>query len=441
MMHIEAVWPGGIAFRGEEQRLGPSGRVHLRSSEFFVQKSVLLKRAYRRFSGMMFVQCRWAVALLVTAMVIPTFALAIQSDFRGGDLAEAWKAPNSPMEGVNRVQSFALLDPGPGARRGYTELLSYVLPSPNQEEAGSCLYMSLTGIGEWWLARLNPNSHRVSDGDFDLSERYLMNLSGVDEASSPVANWKTDSIFLFAAESEGALRNRDYRFTKGWFVETEDSYVRATAGTPGAELGTQINWMDERSGVGRVERVKMPEFQRSVLFADPQSNQWNVGIAPDELVAKMKAALRQNKAPLHVLYNHYGYWHAVMVVGYDDQYVTKDCPFVSGFSPSLERQAAEHRANAQRAQNPSEKERLLGLSRKALATAKAARSSFERIGGCSGRGAFYVRDSLYEDPNGAVYDYDPSVPGMKSKYTRPLVMLEYEWITVLSNHVTQISVR
>ena len=61
--------------------------------------------------------------------------------------------------------------------QGFNELVPYVLPSPQQEDAGSCLYMSLTGIAEWWLARLNPAVSRRPNGPLDLSERHLINIS------------------------------------------------------------------------------------------------------------------------------------------------------------------------------------------------------------------------------------------------------------------------
>ena len=93
------------------------------------------------------------------------------------------------------------LEPFGWSLGGFDKLVPFVLPSPNQEGAGSCLYMATTGVAEWWLARLNPTLSRAPDGPLDLSERHLMNLAGgrgnEQEDKADLPNWRTDSIYLF----------------------------------------------------------------------------------------------------------------------------------------------------------------------------------------------------------------------------------------------------
>lgn len=353
-----------------------------------------------------------------------------------------WKFPNSKEEGDKPVLS-SVLAPGAGedwrALPGFNELVPYILPSPDQQDAGSCLYMSLTGVAEWWLARLNPRESRASEGPLDLSERHLMNLAGSDENGSPVRNWKTDSILLFNTRNE-AWRNRSYRFTKGWYRETNSGYAPAAANSNGATYGAPFNWIEGFANAGAVEKVRVPEFARTVLFADPESNQWNVGVAPADIVARVKQLLRAHKAPVHVIYNHHGYWHAVFIVGFDDAKATGGCPFVtesrSGFANSL----ATLKRQLANATDPAERERLAGRIRKTEDTIAKLERSVARIGACNSQGVFYVRDSIYGHASQPRYDYDPSRRGEESPYSLPVIFREYRWLEHFANHVTQIRV-
>jgi hypothetical protein len=129
---------------------------------------------------------------------------------------------------------------------GFNELLRYVTPSPDQEEAGSCLYMSVTGIAEWWLGRLNPKSVQRPDGIFDISERDTMHLSSNSDAASFVENWKTDTALAFNGKRR-ILKNSALRFTKGWLKEDSDGeYVEALAHEEGAEYGPHFNWIPQK---------------------------------------------------------------------------------------------------------------------------------------------------------------------------------------------------
>ncbi len=375
---------------------------------------------------------------IVLALVLVSMpAQAVKSD-----LGRVWgvKHPSSAEEGFEPVTTTVLSPVSEDKLPGFSSLVPFAMRSPNQEDAGSCLYMSLTGIAEWWLAKLHPTAPRTPDGPIDLSERYLMNLAGVDEDSNGIANWKTDSIYLFN-QAGGSLRNVDFRFTKSWYSENEKGdYVASHEGAEGAEYGTPFNWINDLASVSKKPKVRLPEFQREILFADPESNQWNTGIAPVDIVDRIKEALVKNQAPVHVIYNHYGYWHATVILGFDDTAENDDCSFTQGFFPYMKKKAAEYRAQATRSKDSAEKEKLLKRAEKTERAERQARESFERQGGCH-KGAFYVRDSLYGDSNGPSYDYDPMKKGDEASYVKRTVLLEYEWVKSLANHVTQIVVR
>ena len=45
----------------------------------------------------------------------------------------------------------------------------------------------------------------------------------------------------------------------------------------------------------------------------------------------------KRKAPVLVIYNHTGFWHAVTVVGYNDNADNEGCPFVSTFKDKMDK--------------------------------------------------------------------------------------------------------
>ena len=129
----------------------------------------------------------------------------------------------------------------------------------------------------------------------------------------------------------------------------------------------------------------------------------------DDVVERIKWELRSKNAPVIVVYNHYLYWHADIVVGYDDSVATTGCPMVDS---SLK-----------------------------YYTSKNATSYVEKInkhkkaqGGCGNAGIFYVRDSIYD--GGAeekTYTYSTS-PAYSDKYSKRIIKRSYNWVKYLANH-------
>jgi len=321
---------------------------------------------------------------------------------------------------------------------GFNELVPYVIASPDQDDAGSCLYMAITGIAEWWLARLNPDMSRAADGPLDLSERYIMNIAGVEENETHLANWRTDAIYLFNQNANKSLLNSTYRFTKGWFIGDtySDHLTASTAGAPGAEYGTQFNWIDQRpkdpQGV-----VQLPEFERDVIFADPESNQWNVGIAPQNIVEKVKKTLRTRKAPVLVIYNQNSYWHAVYIIGYNDDLDNGNCDYTQKFRTRISDRAKELEQKAANATDPTVKSAYEIRAQRAREAKDKIEYAYATKGGCtSSKGVFYIRDSIYPDDGGPIYDYDPSQSGDEAPYAKKIVFKEYDWLRYFSNHIS-----
>lgn len=349
-----------------------------------------------------------------------------------------WKFPNTPAEGRAPVGVTVSL-PGAGSP-GYSELVPFILHAPDQEEAGSCLYMSLTGIAEHYLARRSPSVSRAPEGELDLSERWLMNIAGLEEDENGMENWKTDSIHLFNNHGQETVLNRDYPFAKGWYRRNEEGeIVKSRRGAKGAEYDASYSWIDERKKAEGAPRVKLPKFSRTVLFADPEDNQWNTGVMPAGMVDQIKRALREKKAPVHVIYNHFGYWHANIILGYDDSFDNQDCKFVRDFVAYMKKEEQDLREKAAGEKDATERKRLLERAEKFADAHQGTEQSWARLGGCEKKGAFYVRDSIYKDAAAPMYGYDTRDASDDQNYSKKIVMLEYDWVRTMANHVTVVT--
>ncbi|MFI5389779.1 MAG: hypothetical protein ACHQYQ_00345 [Bacteriovoracales bacterium] len=316
---------------------------------------------------------------------------------------------------------------------GFNELLPFIMPSPNQEDAGSCLYMAITGNIEWWLNYLYPNESKIVDGPHDLSERYLMNMAGMDEDNSPVENWRTDTVYLF--NWFGSVLNSDYPYTKGWFKEEKDEMVIAKPEEKGSSFGTGYNWVNEIETFNP-QKVDLPKFEREIIFEDKDKNQWNVGVTPSNIIEKVKEALRINKAPVLITYNHYGYWHVHMIVGFDDNENSHGCKFTKETAPYLKDQAKKFRDKAENESDPEVKEKLERKAEIFTKNSDTIYKTMEEIG-CK-KGMFYIRDSLYSDSSEQNYSYHTEGNTDDKPYAKKVILREYEYLRALANHIIQI---
>lgn len=325
---------------------------------------------------------------------------------------------------------------GPG---GYDALLPFVLASPDQIDAGSCLHMSITGIAEWWLARIFPAMSREPDGPIDLSERLTMNEAGYEEDDAYLANWRTDAMFLFNRMRGRAVQNRSYRFTKGWYTGSlHDGTARPAApDEPDARYDESFNWLDQRQKI-QGGWVMLPPFDRIIIHMDQGRDQWAIGGAPADIVERVKVHLQRNQAPVQVIYNHNGYWHSVFIVGFNDNTDNGDCAWTQDFRKTISERAAEFQQNADNAATPGERDYWQVRADRAASTSTRIEDLWTQRGGCSSdKGVFYVRDSIYPDTDGPMYDYDPSKTGEESPYSRKIVLKEYDWLRYFANHVVQ----
>lgn len=343
------------------------------------------------------------------------------------------KYPNSSSEGDRPVYTKAISPGSDSFKGGYNSLLKHVMPAPDQENAGSCLFMSSTGTVEWWYSKLNPEI--IDSKDKDLSERYFMNLSkeGLDD---DLDYWPTDMIY--ALNKRGKIyKNEDYRYTKGWYKRSNGKRIPALPNEENSYYGISYSWIslyDELTA----PMVKLPKFEREIIFKDPSENRWNVTTAPNDIVAKIKAMIKKRNAPVLVIYNHVGYWHANMIVGFNDHSSTEGCPFVGTYDERMNKRADEIAEEAALASTTSEKNKLLRKAKKFRTRGKQVSDSLASRGGCRDKGVFYVRDSIYSDPDMPIYDYDLNNTGEETNLNAKVILREYEWAEHLINHAYQI---
>ncbi|MBF0208343.1 MAG: hypothetical protein HQK53_15810, partial [Oligoflexia bacterium] len=219
------------------------------------------------------------------------------------------------LEGVNTVlltlhESSTISNGSKNLFSAYNSLDEYVFASPNQEDAGSCLYMALTGAMEVLLNQKAPIAERVYEGNTDLSERFLMNIS---TPSGYIQDWRTDTVYAYNYK-EGALLNRTYRYTKGWFTEAMNGTLspqKDGVSVEKSQYGTRYNWIDEYGSALRKNLIEVPKVERTLIFRDPAHDEWNAGIMDSGVVDRIKQELRSKNAPVVIIYNHYAYWHTV----------------------------------------------------------------------------------------------------------------------------------
>jgi len=302
-----------------------------------------------------------------------------------------------------------LIDDKPYAKD--IDLLPNVFASPNQLDAGTCLYMSNTGAMEVLMNQLITPADIQYKGDTDLSERFLINASRY-VTNGAMKYTITDLIYAYE-NLGGSMLDKDYNFTVGYLKKASDGSVsEASKGDSGAYLSAYYNWLNKLPNNWKSLMVPTPKASRTTIFVDPlksKNSVWNVGLMNDDMVERIKWELRTKDAPVIVVYNHYLYWHADIVVGYDDTVKTNPCPMVESTLEYFKKKGANSyisKINKHKAAN----------------------------GGCSGKGLFYVRDSIYD--GGAeekTYVYSKS-PAYSDKYSKRIVKRSYDWVKYLGNH-------
>lgn len=271
-------------------------------------------------------------------------------------------------------------DPG----RSRTTLLKYVIPAPNQEDAGSCHYMASTGAMEILLNQEKDRDGLGVDkrlnGSTDLSEAYLMNIP---ESNGDKITGLRKILGFNNADGRG-LSNSRFPF---WNSANGNK--------------ARDNWNRE---VVHEADISTPEVMIHNIYGGSSisdGSKWDVAVFSDREIEAVKEELRKDR-PVLVTYNHFGYWHVVVIAGFDDT-ISQGCSWVTQFIENKGSGTSFPKYQA------------------------AVKEALEANGGCRTTGVFYVRDSLgWGGDADRATSYSPR---------------SYEWLRYLGNHAYSVSVK
>ena len=179
----------------------------------------------------------------------------------------------------------------------YTELLTYVQPAPDQGDTNTCWFMASTGAMELLLNKKNKITKPKIGGKYDLSESFLIWQDDyTDEATKP----------------EHFIEQVVVRFNHGEAVHQKDWPYKAyqSDGTTNMEV-----W-NRHPNFENLPRIKIPQVKTTLLFA--RGRKYATYVLLPEDVNKVKETRVKTKSPVIINYNEDGYWHVVLIVGYDD---------------------------------------------------------------------------------------------------------------------------
>lgn len=207
-------------------------------------------------------------------------------------------------------------DAGATSRGGRLLIPGYWLPVPYQYDAGSCLFMTATGIAEWLYRRATG---RV----LDLSERYTISVYNLHkealQRAIPDFRLYTDLPLVYKHVGHYVL-DSSLKFTTTWV---------------GRKFSARVNWnIVAETALPRSQTRVFERMRRDVLFsAATRSNpQLQYGIMQDADIEAIKQALRSRQSPVLLTYHPptASWWHANMIVGYDEErgvFLTRDSAF------------------------------------------------------------------------------------------------------------------
>jgi C1A family cysteine protease len=182
--------------------------------------------------------------------------------------------------------------------KSYTDLLSYVQPAPDQGETNTCWFVASTGAMELLMNRRDNITHPKLGGKNDLSESFLI--------------WQKD-FWDNQTRTEHFVEEVVIRFNHGEAVHNSAWPFKAynSDGTDSLDV-----W-NKHPDFATLPRMQVPQVKTSLLFA--RGKKYATYVLRETDLTTLKEALVTHQAPIIINYNDDGYWHVVLIVGYDDQ--------------------------------------------------------------------------------------------------------------------------
>ncbi len=180
----------------------------------------------------------------------------------------------------------------------YVELLPYVQAGPDQGETNTCLFMASTGVMELLLNRQHKIKAPKKNGRFDLAESFLIWQEDYYDRENPSQHF-IDAVVKKFNHGE-AIQHKQWQFN-AYYPDKTDS----------------MEGWNKHPDFQNLPRISVPKVKTELLFSKGRKYAMNV-LTPED-IELMKQKMFERKAPLIVNYNDDGYWHVVLIVGYDDK--------------------------------------------------------------------------------------------------------------------------
>jgi hypothetical protein len=174
----------------------------------------------------------------------------------------------------------------------HVELLPYVQEAPDQGKTGSCLYVASTGAMELLANRRDGITDPRPNGKYDLSESFLMKAPAVKAVGKSL--WEKPVL----------------KFNRGFGIHVEDWPYDAWRGTEVGDVWRSREFQ-------RLPRVSLPQVETIALFQ--KGKRWSRNVLQQKHVEQIKRALVEHDSPVLINYNDNGFWHVILIVGYDDR--------------------------------------------------------------------------------------------------------------------------
>lgn len=188
---------------------------------------------------------------------------------------------------VFSFSAFAALPPR------FTELLDYVQEAPDQGDTKTCLYVASTGAVELIANKVNDVRNPGPGDRFDLAESFAIHAPKLETAGKHF--WEIPVL----------------KFNRGYGIHINDWPYEPWNGTDAS------NDVWDFRAWSNLPRVTLPKVETIPLFV--LGNRWSTKILNQTHIDKVKEALVTHKAPVMINYNDTGYWHVILIVGYDDE--------------------------------------------------------------------------------------------------------------------------
>ncbi|MES2527453.1 MAG: hypothetical protein V4598_10215 [Bdellovibrionota bacterium] len=174
----------------------------------------------------------------------------------------------------------------------FTELLPFVQEAPDQGETNTCLYVASTGAMELIANKKNNVRNPQPYGPYDLAESFLIHAPTLN--SSGKYYWEVPIL----------------KFNRGYGIHINDWPYDAWNNTDASTSAwTFRQWAN-------LPKVELPKVETIPLFVI--GNRWSTNVLKQSHLDQVKEALVTHKSPVMINYNDNGYWHVILIVGYND---------------------------------------------------------------------------------------------------------------------------